>query len=126
MNGISIWIRLVPPSPTYGVSVLLPKVFVLENTTCVFCCFFHGRIGRHSKMFCVFTYIGKQQMDAERNSMQEQSSIFVLNSHLDLIGDQNDAQYLSIHCAYLAYLVLYLPTLLCTYLPVVLPYVPAQ
>ena len=39
----------------------------------------------------------------------EKWSNFVMSFHLDLIGDQNDIQYLLIYYLYLAYLVLYLP-----------------
>ena len=42
----------------------------------------------------------------------ERWSNFVLSSHLDPIGYQNNVQELSIYYVYLAYLVLYLPTLL--------------
>ena len=38
----------------------------------------------------------------------EQWSSFVLSSHLDPIGDQNDELLVLTHCMYLAYLVLYL------------------
>ena len=32
------------------------------------------------------------EIDAERNSMQKQKSFFVLNSHIDPIGDRNDVR----------------------------------
>ena len=46
----------------------------------------------------------------------ERWSNFVLSSHLDPIGHQNDVQELSICYIHLAYLVLYLPSVLRTYL----------
>ena len=45
----------------------------------------------------------------ETTSCAEKISIFVLSSHLDAIGEQNNVQYLSISCQYLVYLY-------CTYL----------
>ena len=42
----------------------------------------------------------------------KESSNFVLDCHLDLIGNQDDVQYVSIYCVYVGYLVLYLPTVL--------------
>ena len=46
------------------------------------------------------------------HSCAEKMTNFVLNSHLDPIGNQNDVQQILIYCVYCAYLVLYLPTVL--------------
>ena len=37
-------------------------------------------------------------------SCADKLSIFVLNSHLDPIGEQHDVQYLSISCVYMVYI----------------------
>ena len=72
------------------------KVTCLENIyfrSCLIIMFTSGKTNRRGMQFHV-----------------EKSSNFVLNSHLDPVGDQNDVHYLAIYCVYLAYLVLYLPT----------------
>ena len=96
---MTFWYASVYPSPTLSISSLQgPYLLAI----------WHG-----------YVYFGK---DKNRRGMQfhtERWSKFFLSSHIDLIGDQNDAQYLSICCLCLAYLVPYLPTLLGMYLPTV-------
>ena len=55
----------------------------------------------------VVTTFEKNQIDAKRKSMYNRSK-FVLNSHLELTGDQNYVQQLSIYSVDLAYLVLWI------------------
>ena len=43
--------------------------------------------------------------------------VFFRHAYPHPIGDQNDVPKLSIYCVYSMYLTLYLPTVLCTYLP---------
>ena len=66
--------------------------------------------------------IVEHQIDVERNSMQRIFELrhFVLNSHLDQIGDQNDVQYLTLYYVYLAYTWFY--TYLRCYVPTYVRY----
>ena len=54
-----------------------------------------------SSIFGVFTYLGKTSNRRGAQSCAEKLSMFVLNSHLDPIGEQNDVQYWSIPCQYI-------------------------
>ena len=56
-----------------------------------------------------FLYLEKTSNRREIQFHAETLSSFVLNSHLDPTGEQNDVHHLSRYCVYLAHLVLHLP-----------------
>ena len=97
---------LVPPSPAYGWTGL-PQAF--------FFCLRHASFRNdHIVVFllyfpCFYRFLKTPNRRGTQNHFRNWS-IFVLSSHIDPIGEQNDVQYLSIFYnilnIYLVYLVL--------------------
>ena len=84
----------VSPSPTYSASGL-PQAFRFVVTTCLF------EEGVFLKVFVNVQYFYRFSKTSNRRESQfdvESLSNFVLISHMDPLGDQNDVQEFSIYC----------------------------
>ena len=98
MHDILIWIGIPKPHSrrfrhfSWKTTCLFPKGVFQPIFVNIYCYYLFGKTPyRHGMQFHV-----------------EKWSSFVLNSHLYLIGDQKDVQYLIVCCVYLAYLLLHL------------------
>ena len=82
------------------------RFFFVEKRRAFFeTCPFSTKICMFTHMCCLCIFL--KALDRRGTNRQSKWRLnFVLSSHIDPIGDQNDVQYLSIYWVYLVYLVL--------------------
>ena len=108
---VSFLYGLVPPSPTHDVTGLPQTLFLLfriNNMTL----FIHA-FSRYVKILCFYLF-GRTPSRRGAQFHTDRWSKFVLSSHPNLIGNQNDVQHFTTYYTYIYIYILHI--WYCTYL----------